>query len=496
MANGDAMLGQAATFNRGGSAFASLLSGTMSEPAWLVRARTFIGFHETGNNRGIEQFISEAKTGSLGEPWCAIFANAMLESVGVLGTRSPAARSFEDNANFSSTQPIVGCIVTFWRVSPDSGQGHVGFFLGQDANNVQLLSGNDDDQVEIAPHPRSRVTGYWWPNAVPIQAQTSTYATVSSGRGSWYSQYSGTYNWVDAGDAPNSNALRVPDSAQGCAFPDSSTLGDWFVVTAPNGRSLRMPQTDVGPSRHTNRQIDISAHMAEAFGYRPGNFPTDGIFRWAQAAPPPGLEHLTPRQQAIQWARDGLTDPGPTDPGGTPIKPQPNLLLVLLLMLLSKEKLMVDGPAKMLLPLLLRSALSGTQLDTTDLLSGLLTGKPGAAAANTDMNALLTQLLYPEVAGKPWPGLMPAEALAKKTQTTSNTPVLSKPSVQLSVAGLGLSTILQALGIVGTPFGMGQEPTDIGTLATLVPIVTAAIGATGGFGALGSIALRLLSAFG
>ena len=36
----------------------------MSEPAWLVRARTFIGFHETGNNRGIEQFISEAKTGS------------------------------------------------------------------------------------------------------------------------------------------------------------------------------------------------------------------------------------------------------------------------------------------------------------------------------------------------------------------------------------------------------------------------------------------------
>ena len=64
MANGDAMFGQAATFNRGGSAFASLLSGTVSEPPWLVRARTFIGFHETGNNRGIEQFISEAKTGS------------------------------------------------------------------------------------------------------------------------------------------------------------------------------------------------------------------------------------------------------------------------------------------------------------------------------------------------------------------------------------------------------------------------------------------------
>src|SRR6516165_7868786 len=461
MANGDAMLGQAATFNRGGSAFASLLSGTMSEPAWLVRARTFIGFHETGNNRGIEQFISEAKTGSLGEPWCAIFANAMLESVGVLGTRSPAARSFEHNTNFSSTQPIVGCIVTFWRISPDSGEGHVGFFLGQDANNVHLLSGNDDDQVEIADHPRSRVTGYWWPKAVPILAHSSTYATVSSGRGSWYSQYSGKYNWVDRGDQPNSNALRVPDSAQGCAFNNPSTLGDWFVVTAPNGKSLLMPQTDIGPSPRTGRKIDISAHMAEAFGYTPSTFPTDSIFTWVPAAPPPGLEGLSPKQQAIQWAN------GPIGPGSQPKVPPDNLLLILLLMMLSKDKLMVDGPAKMLLPLLLQSALGGTQVD---------------------INALLPQLLYPQL------GLMPADGVTKPP-APSNTPVLSKPSVQLSVAGLGLSTILQALGFVGTPFGMGQNPSDYGTLATLVPIITAAIGATGGFGALGSIASGLLSAF-
>ena len=444
-----------------GSAFGSSLSGTMSEPPWLVRARTFIHFHETGNNRGIEQFISEAKTGSLGDPWCGIFANAMLESVGVRGTRSPAARSFEDNANFNSTQPIVGCIVTFWRVSPDSGQGHVGFFLGQDANNVQVLSGNDDDQVEIAPHPRSRVTGYWWPNGVPIQAQPWTDPTVSSGRGSCYSQYSGKYNWVDRGDRPNSNALGVPDSAQGCAFLDRSTLGDWFVVTAPNGKSLLMPQTDIGPSRSTGRQIDISAHMAETFGYTPTNFPTDGLFTWVPAAPPPGLEGLSPKQQAIQWAN------GPIGPGPQPKVPPDNLLLILLLMMLSKDKLMVDGPAKMLLPLLLQSALRGTQVD---------------------INAPLPQLLYPQL------GLMPADRVTKPL-APSNTPVLSKPSVQLSVAGLGLSTILQALGFVGTPFGMGQNPSDYGTLATLVPIITAAIGATGGFGALGSIASGLLSAF-
>jgi len=72
---------------------------------------------------------------------------------------------------------------------------------------------------------------------------------------------------------------------------------------------------------------------------------------------------------------------------------------------------------------------------------------------------------------------------------------MSRPSVQLSVAGLGLSSILQALGIVGTRFGMGQYPTDIGTLATLVPIATGLLGATGGFGALASLGLRLLGGF-
>jgi hypothetical protein len=42
---------------------------------------------------------------------------------------------------------------------------------------------------------------------------------------------------------------------------------------------------------------------------------------------------------------------------------------------------------------------------------------------------------------------------------------------------------------------MGQNPTDFGTLVTLVPIATAAIGTTGAFGALTNIGLRLLSGF-
>src|SRR6266699_1567527 len=101
---------------------------TDQAPPWLVRAASYLGFHEVGDNRGIEQFIDDAHTGSLGDPWCAIFANACLEESGFRGTRSAAARSFERSSNFVRLQqPALGCIVTRWRGSPTGGQGHVYF---------------------------------------------------------------------------------------------------------------------------------------------------------------------------------------------------------------------------------------------------------------------------------------------------------------------------------------------------------------------------------
>jgi hypothetical protein len=191
------------------------------------------------------------------------------------------------------------------------------------------------------------------------------------------------------------------------------------------------------------------------------------------------------------------------------------LLLILILAMLSKERRMADDPAragqgtdlvKVLLPLLLQSMLTGKRIDIAELLSVLLTGKPVAAPAitpvaapsarqPTDLNALLLPLLYQLLTGKSLPGLTPEEPEKPVVVTpppTATEPMMQKPSVQLSVAGLGLSSILQAIGILGTPFGMGQSPTVTGTLATLVPILTGVFGATGGFGALLNIGRGLL----
>jgi hypothetical protein len=158
--------------------------------------------------------------------------------------------------------------------------------------------------------------------------------------------------------------------------------------------------------------------------------------------------------------------------------------------------------ADALWPMLLQSLLTGKRLDIRELLALLLIGKPLIAPApipvpapipapgprpqsQIDLVALLLPLLYERLTGKPWPGTTPAELQAKSDPpNTPAQPATSRPSVQLSAAGLGVTSILQALGIIGTPFGMGQSPTEIGTLSTLIPVVTGVFGATGGFGGL------------
>jgi uncharacterized protein (TIGR02594 family) len=143
-----------------------------TKPAWYVQAEKDVGFKETGNNRGIEHFIRDAKTGKLGDPWCAIGVNAWLERAGVMGSRSAAARSFETNQNFYRLQePALGCIVTMWRGSKTAGTGHVFLYDGESSKGIRGIGANEDNMVKRSFHDRDRFTGYWWPKS---QAKPST----------------------------------------------------------------------------------------------------------------------------------------------------------------------------------------------------------------------------------------------------------------------------------------------------------------------------------
>lgn len=143
----------------------------LGKPAWYAQAEKDIGFRETGNNRGIEVFIRDAKTGSLGDPWCAIGVNAWLERAGVHGSRSAMARSFESSPYFIRLpRPALGCVTTMWRNSPGSGQGHVFLYDGESSKGIRGIGANEDNMVKRSFHDKSRVTGYWWPKDVPMPA--------------------------------------------------------------------------------------------------------------------------------------------------------------------------------------------------------------------------------------------------------------------------------------------------------------------------------------
>jgi uncharacterized protein (TIGR02594 family) len=147
----------------------------MTVPSWYVAALKEIGTREQPENKGpaIQRYIDLAHCGGQGDPWCAIFANAMLESVGILGTRSAMARSFEHNSNFIKlVGPSLGAITTFWRTSKTSGLGHVAFYAGEQSGLIDALGGNESDMVRaelLNPHGNTfGLSGYYWPKAVPL----------------------------------------------------------------------------------------------------------------------------------------------------------------------------------------------------------------------------------------------------------------------------------------------------------------------------------------
>lgn len=147
----------------------------MNTTTWFETAKREIGTREIPDNRGpsIRRYIALSHCGSEGDPWCAIFANAMLESSGVKGTRSALARSFEKSPDFIKLlQPALGCVVTFWRGKKNSGLGHVGFYNGESGNYISTLGGNESDMVRVEMLRTNGNTfgfsGFYWPKSVTI----------------------------------------------------------------------------------------------------------------------------------------------------------------------------------------------------------------------------------------------------------------------------------------------------------------------------------------
>ncbi|WP_268795353.1 NlpC/P60 family protein [Sphingomonas sp. Leaf23] len=96
--------------------------------------------------------------------WCASFVNWCLEQAGIRGIRSARAADW-GKFGVALSEPRYGCIVHIYRTprgvdgSTGSSSGnHVAFFVGQTATHIQLLGGNQGNQVKVSGYPLKQYT--------------------------------------------------------------------------------------------------------------------------------------------------------------------------------------------------------------------------------------------------------------------------------------------------------------------------------------------------
>ena len=133
--------------------------------AWLYAAYQESGVSETPGESHTLRILEYHKITTLKAktdetPWCAAFLGWCLEQAGVKSTRSASARSYLE-WGYEIKTPVEGCIVVLERGKAPS--GHVGFYLGETAEHICLLGGNQANQVCEQMHAKKRVLDYRWP---------------------------------------------------------------------------------------------------------------------------------------------------------------------------------------------------------------------------------------------------------------------------------------------------------------------------------------------
>lgn len=149
----------------------------MVKPDWLVKALSYRGVRETKGAKHTAEILGwwqkiRASFRDDETPWCAAFVGGVLEECGILSTRSAAARSYQ-KWGVQLDGPVVGAVVVFWRGTPTSASGHVGFVVGKDAGgNILVVGGNQGDEVSVKSFAKSRVLSYHWPKTRELPTKT------------------------------------------------------------------------------------------------------------------------------------------------------------------------------------------------------------------------------------------------------------------------------------------------------------------------------------
>lgn len=127
-------------------------------------ASAFLGKNET--SRDGRTALSSFFKSSMGRnvdpkktPWCAAFANSVIQANGGQGTGSLMARSFLEWGE-PTNEPKEGDVVVLSRGNSPV-FGHVGFYAGKTSDGkIKILGGNQNNEVNITAYSSNRLLGY------------------------------------------------------------------------------------------------------------------------------------------------------------------------------------------------------------------------------------------------------------------------------------------------------------------------------------------------
>lgn len=91
-------------------------------------------------------------------PWCSIFINWLAMKAGYERSNSAAARSWL-KVGEKVDNPEKGDLVVFKRGN-SSWKGHVAIYINEGAIYINVLGGNQNNQVNIKPYRKSSVLGF------------------------------------------------------------------------------------------------------------------------------------------------------------------------------------------------------------------------------------------------------------------------------------------------------------------------------------------------
>lgn len=144
---------------------------------WVNVARSLIGTKELpgpANNAKIMGWANALGAKVLGIsytkdsiPWCGLFAAWCIHSAGFvppkIALRASEWAKFGTALPLNGTPPL-GAIAVFSR----AGGGHVGFVVGVHENgDLDILGGNQGDEVNVRKFSRDRITHFRWPPNTP-----------------------------------------------------------------------------------------------------------------------------------------------------------------------------------------------------------------------------------------------------------------------------------------------------------------------------------------